>query len=292
MSGYQVMPRLSADEYADLEADIVAHGVMVPITVSADGVIVDGHHRDEIARKHDLHCPRVTADGSESELRGLAFSLNLNRRHLNREQRRELIAESLRSDPELSNVEHARRTGASDKTVKSVRDDLVSTSEFPRLTETKGADGRVRPASQPDRPRATAMPQGDLDALNEGAGSIRTPETDADPEPPHWEPAGQMSPAATEALRPTPARETRQVTPITVPAEDETEKDRLLDLMTHLRKAEKEIKEALVVAHRLDGWDQGPVTYDLRRLLNDLDNALTTGGMDAELATLLEGDQK
>lgn len=195
MSGYQVMPRLSADEYADLEADIVAHGVMVPITVSADGVIVDGHHRDEIARKHDLHCPRVTADGSESELRGLAFSLNLNRRHLNREQRRELIAESLRSDPELSNVEHARRTGASDKTVKSVRDDLVSTSEIPRLTETKGADGRVRPASQPDRPRATAMPQGDLDALN------ATAEPDDDGPMPEWENVAQLPPQAVQQMQ-------------------------------------------------------------------------------------------
>ena len=83
-SGFQVMPRLSADEFADLEADIIAHGVQVPITVTEDGRIVDGHHRDEIARKHQLHCPRVTASGSEDELRGLAFSLNVNRRHLSR----------------------------------------------------------------------------------------------------------------------------------------------------------------------------------------------------------------
>ena len=194
MSGYQVMPRLSPDEYADLESDIVAHGVMVPITVSTDGVIVDGHHRDEIARKHHLHCPRVTANGTESELRGLAFSLNLNRRHLNREQRRELIAESLRSDPQLSNREHARRTGASDKTVGSVRDDLVESAEIPHFLER--IDPRTGNLSQAaERPRATFIPQSDLDALN-GASE------DADPEPPHWEPAGQMSPAATQALTP------------------------------------------------------------------------------------------
>ncbi|MDN6440466.1 MAG: ParB/RepB/Spo0J family partition protein [Acidipropionibacterium jensenii] len=205
MSGYQVMPRLSADEYADLESDIVAHGVMVPITVSADGVIVDGHHRDEIARKHDLHCPRVTADGSESELRGLAFSLNLNRRHLNREQRRELIAESLRSDPQLSNREHARRTGASDKTVGSVRDDLVESAEIPHFSER--IDPRTGNLSQAaERHRATSIPQSDLDALN-----AATEDQDDDPEPPHWEPAGQMSPAATQALTP----EKPKRTPIT-----------------------------------------------------------------------------
>lgn len=197
MSGYQVMPRLSPDEYADLESDIVAHGVMVPITVSTDGVIVDGHHRDEIARKHDLHCPRVTANGTESELRGLAFSLNLNRRHLNREQRRELIAESLRSDPELSNREHARRTGVSDNTVGSVRREMEAGAQIAHLDTRTAPDGKTYPASQPDRPRATAMPQADLDALN-----AATEDQDADPEPPHWEPAGQMTPAAVQAITP------------------------------------------------------------------------------------------
>lgn len=208
MSGFQVMPRLSQDEYADLEADIVAHGVMVPITVSPDGTIVDGHHRDEIARKHDLHCPRVTATGSEPELRGLAFSLNLNRRHLNREQRRELIAESLRSDPQLSNREHARRTGASDKTVGTVRDEMESTAEIPQSDARVSGDGRTRPASQPERPRATAMPQADLDALNTPAPAEHA---DEDTEPPHWEPAGQMTPTAVQAITP----EKPKRTPIT-----------------------------------------------------------------------------
>lgn len=194
MSGYQVMPRLSPDEYADLESDIVAHGVMVPITVSDDGVIVDGHHRDEIARKHDLHCPRVTANGTESELRGLAFSLNLNRRHLNREQRRALIAESLRSDPQLSNREHARRTGASDRTVGSVRDDLVESAEITHFSER--IDPRTGNLSQAaERHRATAIPQDDLDALNTAPDALED-------KTPHWEPAGQMSPAATQALTP------------------------------------------------------------------------------------------
>ncbi|MDO3331570.1 ParB N-terminal domain-containing protein [Mycobacteroides abscessus] len=63
---FQVMPRLTADEYAELEASIVEHGVQVPIVLSRDDRIVDGYHRDEIARKHSLHCPRVYAEGDES----------------------------------------------------------------------------------------------------------------------------------------------------------------------------------------------------------------------------------
>lgn len=197
--GFQVMPRLSADEYADLEADIIAHGVQVPITVTEDGRIVDGHHRDEIARKHQLHCPRVTATGSEDELQGLAFSLNLNRRHLNREQRRELIAESLRLAPQMSNREHARRTGASKTTVNSVRDEMQESGQIDHFSER--VDPRTGNLSQAaDRPRETALPQSDLDALNEEAPPSPD-EPDDEEEAPAWEHVGTIRPADLPALK-------------------------------------------------------------------------------------------
>ena len=149
---YQVMPPLSSEEYQELHESIKAEGVLEPIHVDEEGVVIDGHHRSKIANELGIPCPVITHDDlSESQKRSLAFTLNLKRRHLNREQRRALIAESLKSDPQLSNAEHSRRTGTSDKTVKSVRENLESTSEIPKLTETKGADGRVRPASQSKR---------------------------------------------------------------------------------------------------------------------------------------------
>ena len=43
---WQLLPPLTEEEYAALKADIVEHGVLVPIVVDADtGAIVDGHHR-------------------------------------------------------------------------------------------------------------------------------------------------------------------------------------------------------------------------------------------------------
>ena len=207
MAGFQVMPRLAADEYADLESDILANGVQVPITVTEDGRIVDGHHRDEIARKHNLHCPRVTATGSEEELRGLAFSLNLNRRHLNREQRRALIAESLRADPELSNREHARRTGVSDNTVGSVRRELESTAQIAQSETRVSGDGRVRPASQPSRPEPEPEPESD---------------DEEDTPAPSWEPAGHIHPADLAALnRPDPTPKPEPATPRRKPITDD-----------------------------------------------------------------------
>jgi ParB-like chromosome segregation protein Spo0J len=146
MSGYQVMPRLSPEEYADLEQSIELDGVLVPIIVSPGGEIIDGHHRAEIARRLGLHCPEVVKHGDPAELRTFAYSLNLNRRHLSREQRRELVAQSLKQDPQLSNREHARRTGVSDKTVSPVRSALEARAEIPHVSTVADSLGRQQPA--------------------------------------------------------------------------------------------------------------------------------------------------
>lgn len=167
MSGFQVMPRLTADEYIELEQSIRDDGVLVPIIVSEDGQIVDGHHRAEIARVHGLECPRVVKHGTETELRTFAYSLNLHRRHLSREQKRELIGESLRSDPQLSNREHGKRVGAHKNTVDDVRDDLESTGQIAQSDTRTSGDGRERPASQPPRPSPEVAPGLTADDLDE-----------------------------------------------------------------------------------------------------------------------------
>lgn len=158
MSGYQVMPRLTPDEYAELEQSIRENGVQVPITVGPDGRIIDGHHRDEIARKHDLHCPRVTAQGDDQKLRSLAFSLNLHRRHLTREQKRQIIAESLKADPQLSNREHAKRTGASDPTVGAVRREMEQSGQVQSFSTSIGSDGKSYPATPRPKPEPEFAP--------------------------------------------------------------------------------------------------------------------------------------
>lgn len=58
-----------------------------------------------------------------------------------------MIAESLKADPQLSNLEHSRRTGASDKTVASVRSDLESHSEIPNDIPRINSRGQERPSS-------------------------------------------------------------------------------------------------------------------------------------------------
>lgn len=167
---YQVMPPLSSEEYQELHDDIKVNGVLEPIHVDEEGVVIDGHHRSKIANELGIPCPVITHDDlDDASKRSLAFTLNLKRRHLNREQRRALIAESLKSDPQLSNREHARRTGASDKTVGSVRGDMEAGAEIPHLTERSAPDGKSYPASRPvPKPSpAPGITSEEVDELNQ-----------------------------------------------------------------------------------------------------------------------------
>lgn len=173
---YQVMPPLGTDEYQELFEDIKINGVLEPIHVDEEGVVIDGHHRSKIANELGIPCPVITHDDlDDAGKRSLAFTLNLKRRHLNREQRRALIAESLKSDPQLSNREHERRTGTHKNTVASVREELESTGQIAQTDERVSADGRVRPASQPkkephqepERAPASGISFDDVEELNQ-----------------------------------------------------------------------------------------------------------------------------
>ena len=167
---YQVMPPLSSEEYQELHDDIKVNGVLEPIHVDEEGVVIDGHHRSKIANELGIVCPVITHDDlDDAGKRSLAFTLNLKRRHLNREQRRALIAESLKSDPQLSNREHARRTGASNSTVGILRRELESDGQVCESHTSIGSDGKSYPASRPaPQPEpAPGITSEEVDELNQ-----------------------------------------------------------------------------------------------------------------------------
>lgn len=170
---FQFLPRLSDDEYTALEKSIREHGVQVPITVDENRSVIDGHHRKEIAERLGVDCPRRFAmDLSDEQKRTLALSLNLDRRHLTREQKREVLTKSLTADPGLSDREHAKRVGVDHKTVGSRRAQLESTGEIPQSKTRTSADGRQRPATQPTVNTETGEVSDDYlpDAAPYGAG--------------------------------------------------------------------------------------------------------------------------
>jgi hypothetical protein len=147
---YQLLPRLSDEEYEALKNDIAENGVRVPIDVDEDGTILDGHHRAWITADLGIECPRRLVAGlSEEQKRTHAVAVNVHRRSLSREQRRELIQRSLKADPQLSDRQHAERAGTSHPTVAAVRRDLESTGELESFTSRVSRDGVQRPSTQP-----------------------------------------------------------------------------------------------------------------------------------------------
>lgn len=119
---FQVMPRLSADEFEALKTDIAARGVVVPAVVDQHGRTLDGHHRQEIAAALGVECPvEVHWVKDDEDGRQVALALNLSRRHLTREQKRDLIAQECELRPDDSDRAVARRLGCSPSTVAAVR---------------------------------------------------------------------------------------------------------------------------------------------------------------------------
>lgn len=78
------------DNLDGIREDIRERGVLVPLLVTQDGLLLDGHTRLEIATElghQSVPVIRVEVDAAETWPRTVALALNLHRRHLNVAQR-------------------------------------------------------------------------------------------------------------------------------------------------------------------------------------------------------------
>jgi ParB-like chromosome segregation protein Spo0J len=149
---YQVMPPLSGEEYQALKEDIAENGVLVPVVKDTDGNIIDGHHRvwayeellaeDRVAGGY----PVVERSGmTDQEKRDLAWRLNMQRRHLNREQKHEAIRAKLKESPEWADNRIAKLLAVDGKTVRLARVMLEGRKEIAKFKKLVGADGKEYP---------------------------------------------------------------------------------------------------------------------------------------------------
>lgn len=141
-----ILPDLTTWEFEVLKESIRRWRVIVPEVKDENGEIIDGHQRVRACEKLGIaDYPVLTLAGlTEDEKRDHAFVLNMVRRRLDQHQMRGLIAAELRRTPELSNNWLAQTLGTTDKTVAEVREELIATSEIPKLDALRGKDGKYR----------------------------------------------------------------------------------------------------------------------------------------------------
>jgi len=168
-AAFQPMPRLSVDQYCSLRDEIVLHGVLVPVVQDQHGRVIDGHNRTEIAAELGIDYPVEMMTVTDAEAEDLAVTLNCARRHLSREQTRQVIAGEIARRPDDSDRAIARRVGCSPSTVGSVRSGEVPQSHVSKL-DTLDTD---------DVPTEAAI--GEMFAQRIEAGFAEDPETWAAP---------------------------------------------------------------------------------------------------------------
>jgi N6-adenosine-specific RNA methylase IME4/ParB-like chromosome segregation protein Spo0J len=152
-------PLVDADLMA-LKADIEKRGaVIVPIVIDEHRNVIDGANRLRIAAGLGIRdVPVEVRIGlSDTDREQLAEDLNLHRRHLSRDQVRDIVGRRLRRSPEKSNRQIAAELGVDDKTVGTVRRNLESTAEIPQLEKTLGTDGKSRPTTRPAVVRGVSL---------------------------------------------------------------------------------------------------------------------------------------
>lgn len=155
---FQKMPQLNDESRELLLADITAKGVTVPVEITAEGVVVDGHNRVRLAVEAGIDTiPAIVKHfDSDEDATAHVFAVNLQRRHLNQTDKRKLVKEFLALDPYKSNRQVAEELGGAvtDKTVADVRDHAEAAGELPAATSRKGKDGKTRSAST-SKPKAS-----------------------------------------------------------------------------------------------------------------------------------------
>lgn len=146
-----LLPALTDAEYAALKADIEAHGILVPVVVDADGLVLDGVHRTKIADELGIDVPASQMGQADEERKmHLAVGLNMRRRHLDADRRRDLVRR-LADEQGFSVREIASITGWSKSTV----DRDLRTSPFEELIASVDASSAElrRVAEEADGPR-------------------------------------------------------------------------------------------------------------------------------------------
>jgi hypothetical protein len=169
-----MLPHMSETEFEDLKDDIEKNGLQAPIVLYQDQLL-DGRHRLDALeqlgllwlcgegridwmgrRSHDCwNLVLNLGNGSNPpDPYDLVLSLNIHRRHLTAEQKRDLIAKVLKAKPEQSNRQIAKQTNTSPTTVGKIREEAEAAGDVSKLDTRTDTKGRKQASAKPKKSTA------------------------------------------------------------------------------------------------------------------------------------------
>jgi transposase-like protein len=155
-SAADLFPMMTDDELDELGKDIKKNGLRHPVVKwRVDGSLLDGRNRLEAIERAGLWETMENQTGAYPTNRrwpgatyehgdpvAYVMSANVRRRHLTREQKREVIAALLKIAPERSDRQVAKDVGVDHKTVGAVRRYNEERGEIPPAEERVDTSGR------------------------------------------------------------------------------------------------------------------------------------------------------
>lgn len=166
----EMLPATTPEELLALSNDIRAHGLQERIKLMRYGVsyaVLDGRSRLDAL---EMIAPINVFEGTTPNRRffevvdlpidpvTFVVSMNVHRRHLTADQRRELVAKVLKAQPQLSDKAIASTTKVTDKTVGAVRRQLEAGAEIPHQQSRVGKNGVKQPSAKPAPKRKSPAP--------------------------------------------------------------------------------------------------------------------------------------
>jgi ParB-like chromosome segregation protein Spo0J len=194
-------PKFEPDELRSLGEDIQKNGLKAPLTLyrkdDGEEELLDGRNRldaleaigvpvvddqGHLIWKHGLLTWNTVYASAQSPIepatdpKAFVISANVLRRHLDQKQKRDLIAEVLKDQPNLSDRAVAKKTKVSDKTVGAVRRELEDRAEIPHAATRTDSKGRQQ---QVDRTKAKQQRRAEREAelaAKQAAGNLDLPD--------------------------------------------------------------------------------------------------------------------
>ena len=154
-----LFPRMSESELRELGEDIKKNGLQSRITLWSERIgqgpfcLIDGRNR--LDAMESVGVPILDETGwpldccfASGDPYDFVLSLNIHRRHLTAEQKRELIAKVLKAKPEQSDRQIAKQTKTSPTTVGKIRKESEAAGDVSKLDTRTDTKGRKQPSTK------------------------------------------------------------------------------------------------------------------------------------------------